>query len=499
MHLGTLDIAIIILYIVLVFAIALDAGSFMKMNLRAKNKEGLTYAQNHYLAGKSITFWEALLSMVATEFSALAFLAIPTYVYFENLNALRFIIGACLSRACIALFFLPKMYNQGLTIFEVLARGKQSGGSIGPGEKSGQKFFAFFYFVTKIVGVGIRLLGGAILVAQLLDFSLFLTIIMIAVMTYLYVILGGLKAVVRTDMIQAGIFILGGVVAHIAVANLGHSSWMTLFSFGFEHGKLSLFGPGQGLAFAYGILAGIAYDAATHGVDQDFAQKLLGAKDMATAKKAVGWSAVGTLAVNLLFLTLGVILWSHYTIQGQPLPGADKMFFTVIVDYFPSPMKGLMVASILAACMSTLDSAINALSACFWNDLMSVEKTRSVRMYINLDNFIITVAIVIVAYLFSFSNQFADLGLYFGCLCAAPLLAFFIHRMLLPSHFTTDYSPALITISSVVSCAAMSVSHFRFELDVQVTILVGLLASSAFMYLYSKIGLLFEERQEPTS
>lgn len=488
MQLSSLDVAVVMAYIVLIFSIAVGANIFMKKHSLAKRKEGLKPIENHYLAGRSITVWEATLSIIATEFSAMAFLIIPTYVYFDNMNYLKFVIGACLSRSFISWYFIPKIYGKGLTIFEALARGIHGYNDIRKEGHTGKRTFAFFYLFTKLVGVSVKLLGGSMLVAEFFGISVFMAMVIISLMTYLYIMLGGLKAVVRTDMLQATIFILGGFTAHYVVGKMSHFTWGELAMFGFENGKFNLWmGTSGFISFIYGIIAGAAYDAATHGVDQDLTQKFLGAKDLKTAQQALAWSSVGSLLVNLIFLTLGVIIWAYYTKHGQPVPHPEKIFSYLIENYFPTPVKGLMVASILAASMSTLDSSINAMSAVFWNDLMSVEKSRMFRVYINLDNFIITVAIIVVAHLVSLIPGAMKVGMHFAYLSTAPLLSFFICRMMLSKYIKMSYSSTLIILSIFTCFLGMGLNHFRFGFNPQLTILVGLITTITFVWIYSKL------------
>ena len=495
MQLSSIDVAIVVAYIILIFGIALSANLFMRKQAKAEGAEG-SAIENHYLAGKSITFWEALLSIIATEFSALAFLTIPTYVYFENMSYLRFVLGAFISRSLISMYFLPKVYGKGLTIFEALARGIHGYTTINKEGMMGKKLFAFFYLIAKLVGVGVKLLGGAILVSEFFGISLLFAIIMIASMTYLYIMLGGLKAVVRTDMLQAAVFIFGGIVAHYVVGQMSSYTWGELFTFGVENGKFNLLSNSGILSFFYGMLAGVAYDAATHGVDQDLTQKLFGAKDIETARKALAWSAVGSLLVNLLFLSLGVIIWSYYTRHGQTVPPPEKIFSFLIENHFPTPIKGLMVASILAASMSSLDSAINAMSAVFWNDLMNVKNSKMFRTFINMDNLIITFSIVIVSYLFSFVQGAVKFGLHFSYLSTAPLLAFFLCRMLLEKYIKIRFSSSLIFLSFISCFLGMGLNHFRFGFNPQLTILWGILSTISFMWIYSRISEFFRTPKE---
>lgn len=488
MHLSSLDVVVVMAYIILIYMIAIFANRYMRRHTQHTHPDTRDAMVNHYLAGKTITFWEALLSIIATEFSALAFLIIPTYVYFENLSYLRFIIGACLSRALISFFFLPYIYGKGLTIFEVLARGIHGYKVLRKEGEDGKRTFAFFYITTKVIGVSVKLLGGAMLISEFFNTSIFMAIVVISLLTYIYILLGGLKAVVRTDMLQATIFIIGGIAAHYVLGKVSTYSWGELVSFGFQAGKFHLWdGPYGFLHFIYGIFAGIAYDAATHGVDQDLTQKLFGAKDKKTAQRALAWSALGSLFVNLIFLSLGVILWAYYTKHGLKLPPPDKMFSSLIEHNFPSPLKGLMVASILAASMSTLDSSINALSSVLWNDLLIIKQSKMIRVYINVDNFIITLAIVMMSYLFSLIPYVLKFGMQFAYLTTAPMLAFFICRMLLSNYIRINFSSSLIVLSFGFTLLGMGLNHFRFGFDPQLTILWGIVTTIFFMWIYSRI------------
>lgn len=488
MELGSLDVAIVVAYIILIFSIALSANVYMKKHFLNKRKDGLRPIENHYLAGRSISFWEGVLSIIATEFSAMAFLIIPTYVYLDNFSYLKFVVGAVLSRSFISWYFIPKIYGKGLTIFEVLARGVFGYSDIRPEGVMGKRTFAFFYIFTKLIGVSVKLLGGSILIAEFFGISVFFAMVTISLLTFLYIILGGLKAVVRTDMIQAAVFIVGGIAAHYVVGKMSHLTWGELVGYGFSQGKFSFWTNGsQFLSFIYGILAGIAYDAATHGVDQDLTQKFLGAKDVKTAQKALAWSALGSFIVNLIFLSLGVVIWSYYTKHGQQIPQTDKIFSFLIENYFPTPLKGLMVASILAASMSTLDSSINAMSAVFWNDLMGGEKSKLFRIYINLDNFIITVSIILCAHLFSLIPGAMKFGFHFAYLSTVPLLSFFICRMILSKWIRFSFTPFLVILTIFTGFLGMGLNQLTFGFNPHLTILFGIITTIVFMWLYSKL------------
>lgn len=489
MNLSPLDVGVVCAYIMLVFSIAVYANIFMKrVSLGRKRQKGITAIENHYLAGKTLSFWEISLSTLAAEFSALAFIAIPSYVYFENLNYIKFVIGACISRLIISQYFLPHIYGKGLTIFEVISQGLNPEDVSTKEQRQGRRTFAAIYLVTKVIGVSLKLLGGATLISYFFDISLFVAIMIISMMTYLYIILGGLKAVVRTDMLQAVVFVSGAIAAHFLIGRMTDTSWIELAHYGWINGKFNPLTTSGVISFIFGILAGLAYDAATHGVDQDLTQKLMGAKDMQTAKKALRFTAILSLLVNILFLTLGVIIWSYFTKNGVELPNISKTFIYIIENHFPSPMKGLMLASILAACMSTLDSSINALSAVFWNDLMGEKKAKFFKIYINLDNFIITISVVIVAYIFSLLPQEINkFGSYFAYLSTAPLLALFLGRFILARWIKFNFSALLVFMSFVIAFLGISLTHFRIGLNPQLSILSGIASAFFCLWIFSKV------------
>ncbi len=498
MQLNNLDYIVIISYLILIFIIAIGSRKFMNRIVNHSTSNQMNPFEKHYLAGKTITFVEALFSIVATEFSAIAFLVVPTYVYFDNFNYLKFVIGAGISRSIIAFYFLPQIYGKGITVIEILARGINRYSTLRSEALKGKRTFAFFYIASKIISVGVKLLGGSIIVSEFFHMPLFFCILSISILTYCYILLGGLKAVVRTDILQAFVFTLGGIGAHFIIGKLSSQyTWGELFIFGIESGKMNFWStPMESIYFLYGILAGIAYDAATHGVDQDLSQKLLGAKDLGSAKKALAWSAIGSLVLNLLFLSLGLILWSYYTKHGIALPKPREIFSSLIANHFPSPLKGLMVASLLAACMSTLDSSINALSTVFWSDLMIKPKGKWFRVYINLDNFIITASIVIAAYMFSILPGALKIGMQFSYLTTAPVLAFFICRLLLFKYIRISFSSSVIILSIMFCFLGMALNHFTFGFNPQLTILWGILVTIMAMWIYTKINDYFNSSRE---
>ncbi len=428
MKFAVLDWLVILLYIGLIFFLAL------KNSLNEKKQDNFQSAENKYLANRSLSFTESICSIIATEVSALTFLGIPAFAFKSDFSFIQIYLGAIIGRFVIAKFFLPKIYNNGLTVYEIMA----GNSSI----TSGQQSVALFYSSAKILSVGVRLFSGSILIAQFFNVDLYLGLAIVTFITFLYTLIGGLKAVVRTDILQMFIFILGGVIAHYLIPQHSNQSWTHLMLTAYGAGKTSFFSFENPLPFIFGVLGGILFDMATHGVDQDFAQRLMANQSLRKAKQAIFFSSFISISVGLLFLGVGALLWSHY--QSNPFPsevsGADHLFAYFIVHYFPDGIKGLMVAGVLAATMSTLDSTINAISATIYNDIFSKKINLSSKWNSFSINFIATLLLFLVAVISASNDGLLLLGLKIQSWTAGSLLGLFLATVIYRNYFRFEFN-----------------------------------------------------------
>ena len=418
-EISSLDYAVILLYLIGIFILAFKSG-------KMSTKKSTNLIEEQYLAGKSLTFSESLCSIIATEVSALTFLGIPAFAYGADFSFIQIYMGALFGRIAIAIIILPKIYDKGITIYSVMAK---------RGNKNGQRTVASFYFLNKLLAVGVRLFSGSILVAEFFNVNIYTAVTIICILTFFYTLIGGLKAVVRTDMVQMGLFILGGIVAHYLIPDLAGDSWLNLMTVAFENDKTSFLNFSNPWPFVTGVVGGILFDMATHGVDQDFAQRLTANRSMKTAQKAIITSTFLSIAVGLLFLGIGALLWSYYQTHTPPNISNDKLFAFFITEYFPSGLKGLMVAGVLAATMSTLDSTINALSACFYNDIAhhTTHNKKKISFFYKRDTLVITALLLLVAFVASTSDGLLILGLKITSWTAGSLLALFFASVIWPA------------------------------------------------------------------
>lgn len=465
---GVWDYLVVLVYLSGIFFLAYKSG-------RLKNSGNLVEEQ--YLAGKSLTFSESLCSIIATEVSALTFLGIPAFAYGKDYSFVQIYFGAIIGRILIAKIMLPLVYNKGLTIYEVM--GKR-------GSLQGQRSIAIFYSINKFLAVGVRLFSGSILVAQFFDVNIYLAVGIICVITFFYTLIGGLKAVVRTDMIQMFLFILGGFVAHYLIPEVAGTPWSELIATASAAGKTSFIDFNNLTPFFIGALGGILFDMATHGVDQDFAQRLTANKSIKNAKMAIISSSFLSIAVGLLFLSIGALLWSYY--QTHPVPDLkdDQIFAHFITTYFPTGVKGLMVAGVLAATMSTLDSSINALSACLYNDIFHhrAKDEKNISKNYKVDTLIITIIFMVIAFIASTSDGLLLFGLKITSWTAGSLLALFFGVLVFK---ICKLTPINVIGAYILGVAGVYLNTFIFEWNWNFNVYLGFGLATLFLLVIGKI------------
>jgi solute:Na+ symporter, SSS family len=430
------DWVVVVGYMSLVFILAVRAGRKYQHSDSLKKD---SFAQDQYLAGKSLTFFESFCSIIATEVSALTFLGIPAFAFNSNFSFIQIYFGAIIGRLIIALFFLPKIYDKGLTIYEVMAKEH--------GLPSGRRMVAVFYSLSKILSVGVRLFSGAILVSHFMSVNVYIGLAAVTFGTFLYTLIGGLKAVVRTDILQMSIFISGGILAHYLIPSTSGQSWTDLMSAAHAAGKTSFIDLSNLTPFIIGLMGGILFDMSTHGVDQDYAQRMTANASLKHGQLAIFFSSFISICVGLLFLGIGALLWAYY--QTAPFPPevatADHLFAYYIVNYFPVGAKGLMVAGVMAATMSTLDSTINALCATVYNDIVPGRKRSDVKFYSFLDTLLITSLLFAIAVIASKNDGLLLLGLKVQSWTSGSLLGLFMSKVLFKKFF-----PYRLTMASVI-------------------------------------------------
>lgn len=372
-----IDAAVLLAYFFGIVALGLWAGRRNK-NLR-----------DFSLGSRSIPWWAVLASIVAAETSAATFLGTPaegykTRAYFYG----QLVIGTILARVIIAFTFIKPYYEYRVqSIYEFL--------TVRFGTMTKNMASGIFLF-TRVLGIGVRLyLGGAIMVViwRYLFPTLPVTlntyiwgIIFVTVITTIYTAVGGIKAVVWTDLIQA-ILMLSSVMFAIFLLvrsipggletvqeNLGGLDQVKLFQTGWN--SALPFGPAlkgmleEPYTLFAAFIASTLLTMATHGTDQDMVQRMLTAPNYRKSQLSLILSGLMDLPIAGAFLTVGILLSVYYgVVPGKTPPAADnEIFGYYIVHEMPVVFRGLIIAGVFATMMGSTSAALNALATSFTKD-----------------------------------------------------------------------------------------------------------------------------------
>jgi solute:Na+ symporter, SSS family len=346
-----LDIAVIVAYCVAVAGVGVLLGG------RQRD------ATDYFLGHRGLPWWAILLSIVATETSALTVISVPGLAATGNLTFIQLAFGYLVGRIGVAILLLPG-YFEGTqdTAYQRLER------RFGPGAR---RAASGVFLVTRSLADAVRVFATAIPLAIITHWSIPAGILATGLVTLAYTWVGGLRAVVWTDIVQLGVYILGGV-ATIIVA-LHQVGGLSALHTAYDHYKLVFLDLHFDFTTTYslwsGLIGGGLLSAASHGTDHLIVQRLLAARGLADARKALIGSGVFVIFQFALFLLVGTSLW----LTGAAHPGVpgDQIYPMFVVTQLPAGLAGLVVAGLLAAAMGTHASAINSLASASTNDFYS--------------------------------------------------------------------------------------------------------------------------------
>jgi solute:Na+ symporter, SSS family len=326
-------------------------------------------AKDYFVADRSIPWWAVMFSIVASETSALTFISIPGLAYTTDLGFLEIATGYLLGRIVVANTLLPRYYKGNLVTAYALLEQRFG--------LATRRFTSIVFMATRGMADSVRVFATAVPIALIIGPLLPraavmpVAVLVLGTLTVLYTIKGGMRAVVWTEIVQASVYLIGGLSAAILAGQLVHGGWSAITTAASAAGKMHMISWYTGFdrpnAMFAGLIGGAFLSMASHGADQLIVQRLLSARSLRDAQMAIIGSGVAVIIQFALFLMLGIGLWSFY--GGRHFSTPDAIFPTFIVDQMPHGMVGLLLAAVLAATMSTHSGAINSLAAASTHDI----------------------------------------------------------------------------------------------------------------------------------
>ena len=326
-------------------------------------------AKDYFVADRAIPWPAVMFSIVASETSALTFISIPGLAYVGNLGFLQVVAGYIIGRIGVATILLPRYFKGDIVTAYTLLETRFG--------KETRRFTSIVFMVTRAMADAVRVFATAIPIALIIgpvvprQYVMPAAILVLGLLTVVYTYRGGMKAVVWTELVQAGVYLLGGISAIVLLGQSVEGGWGAILSQAGAAAKLDAVDFYTGLDRPHTVFAGLIGGAflamASHGADQLIVQRLLSSRSLRDAQKAIIGSGFAVFVQFTLFLMVGVGLWVFYA--GRPFPAPDAIFPTFIIERMPPGLVGLIVAAIVAATMSTHSGAINSLAATTTHDI----------------------------------------------------------------------------------------------------------------------------------
>ncbi|GAB4377560.1 MAG: sodium:solute symporter [Calditrichia bacterium] len=359
----SLDWTIIIIYIILIIGMSWMIGR------RQKSQD------DYYLGGRAMPAWQIALSIMATQVSAISLIGAPAFIALKGdggLVWLQYEFAIPLAMMLIMLTLIPMYHHtRAITIYEYLEK------RFGVATRT---TISAVFLVSRGLGSGVALLATGIVTAVCLNLPLWQTILLIGLVSIIYTTFGGIKADIYSDIIQ--LFVLwGGALITLGILwSLLDGQALTLLSDG--NPRLQVFdfnstgmGDGQTFAFWPMLIGGLFLYLSYYGCDQSQAQRLLTTKTAAIAQKSAFVNGLLRFPLVLTYCAVGVLLIPF--LQKNPdfaqQVAGDQPDFLVphfLIQYMPKGLLGLLIAGFFAASMSSIDSAINSLSAATYRDFL---------------------------------------------------------------------------------------------------------------------------------
>jgi len=340
---------------------------------------GQSDSDDYYVGGRNLPWWAVGISTMATQASAISFISIPAFVALKEgggLTWLQYELAVPLAMLAVMVLLIPHFRKLELvSVYEYLELRFSLGTRL---------MLSGVFLLSRGLATGIGVYASAIVLSVALGLPIWGTILLIGVVTVIYDMLGGMTAVVWSDVIQMGILLVGLAVCVIFAANLAGGLGAMLDAFPAE--RAVAFDPAHGLGdgaktpFWGFLIGGLFLYVSYYGVDQSQAQRELSAPTLADTKRSLIFNGLARFPMTCLYILLGIAVGAVFTSVPELREAVqadfgrtqswDYLVPRFVLMYLPTGVKALLFAAILAAAMSSLDSAINSLSAATMRDFV---------------------------------------------------------------------------------------------------------------------------------
>jgi len=446
--------------------------------------------QSFFIGNRRSPWYLVAIAMIGTSISGVTFISVPGWVGTSQFSYLQMVLGYLLGYFVIANVLLPLYYRLQLTsIYTYLDKrfGFYS-----------YKTGAVLFLVSRIIGSAFRLF----IVSSVLQLTVFdawgipfwVTVTATILLIWLYTRKGGVKTVLWTDTFQTITMLVAVILTIFFIAKELHLNFSGIVST-ISHSELSRIwffdDINNRFHFLKQFFGGAFITIVMTGLDQDQMQKNLSCRSYSDARKNMYWYGFAFLPVNLLFLSLGVLLYKFAEVKGISIPAqTDNLFPIIATQGYISPVVGILfVLGLISAAYSSADSALTALTTSFTIDILNTKDMdeatlQKVRKRVHLMISAVVVAVILIFNAFNdrsvIDSIFTVAGYTYG-----PLLGLYAFGMFTRFQ-TNDKLVPLIALLSPIICLLLSTYSKElfggYEFGFELVILNGLLTFTGLYF-----------------
>jgi SSS family transporter len=324
--------------------------------------------RDYFLGSRNVPWWGIGFSIVAAETSALTIIGVPAMAYGSNLGFIQIVIGYVLARIFLAVIMVPH-YLRG----EIYSPYQLFANAFGP---SARRMAGGIFLMSETLAAGVRVYVACIPLQLLLGLAVMPAVLLFIGLSLVYTYFGGVKAVIWTDAVQFGLFLVGGIFTVCYIPALLPGGWTELLQVANAAGKLDWLDLRFSWAAPFnlwmGLIGATVMVMSSHGAEQLIVQRVLACGSVRDGRRALILSAAMILPLFLIFLLVGVFLWVYYQRFPLPIPlpeprpgikAYDFIYPIFMVTAVPPVLKGFLIVAILSAAMSSVSSALTSLAS----------------------------------------------------------------------------------------------------------------------------------------
>ncbi len=444
------------LIVLLVFLVYFGILMFIS-HFTSKNADVETY----FTGNRKSPWYVVAFGMIGASLSGITFISVPGEVGNTNFYYFQLVLGYLVGYLLIALVLLPLYYRLKLvSIYSYL------GSRLG---KISHKTGASIFLLSQSIGASLRLF----VVATVLHFTFFshynipfiITVIVTILMIWAYTYKAGIKTIVWTDIFQTSMMLLSVIVIIILIAKnlhlsiggvintIQHSKYSNIFNWDWNYEK----------NFYKQFITGIVVAIAMNGLDQNEMQKSLTCPTLKEAQKNIYLYSIILVITNLIFLSLGVLLYVFIQQKGIDIPidqaghflETDTIFPRLALNNLGITAGVVFLLGIAAAAFSSADSALTALTTSFYTDFLNTEnksdgEKKKIRIKVNIA---FSVLLILIILIFKAINNDSVINMVFQIAgyTYGPLLGLYAFGLLTKYDIKDKFVPFIVILSPILS------------------------------------------------